>query len=546
MVANGTTNPATLLAICVAEAALKVGVTDVVVCPGSRSAPLAWQFAALANKGRIKLHTRIDEREAAFLALGLAKKSNRPVPVVVTSGTAVANLLPAVVEAHHSGVPLIVLSADRLAAVRRNSAPQTTIQPGMFENFVKTQVDTATATEQIYAAFQNSITGHFGPVHINTQFDLPLMPTDPTAVIAEVAVAEFKEVIAESKPLTLPARGLLIVGDISPGPQVEKLAQFAKAAGYPIIWEPTAQLHSSDNALSYGALLLQTGKTPKPDVVISVGLIGLSRSVLALLKSTPKHIAIHLPNSGSDLPNPVLSAQEIINYIPQALTPAESSWLSTWQELDQLAGQVVIKNLNSETLSGPNTAVELWNQLADDSNLFISASWPVRHIEMYAQTRTGLTVFGNRGVNGIDGLISTACGVALNATQRTYLLIGDIAFLHGMAGLNISDFNVKPNLTVVVVDNDGSGIFSQLEQGDPAYSKYFEQIFGTPHGRDLWVIAEALGVPAARVTTKSEFVSALNRTNKIPGIHVIVCTTGQRSAEQAQITKITKEVNEAL
>lgn len=115
-----------------------------------------------------------------------------------------------------------------------------------------------------------------------------------------------------------------------------------------------------------------------------------------------------------------------------------------------------------------------------------------------------------------------------------------------MAGLNISDLNVKPNLTVVVVDNDGSGIFSQLEQGDPAYSKYFEQIFGTPHGRDLWVIAEALGVPATRVTTKSEFVSALNRTNKIPGIHVIVCTTGQRSAEQAQITKITKEVNEAL
>jgi 2-succinyl-5-enolpyruvyl-6-hydroxy-3-cyclohexene-1-carboxylate synthase len=165
---------------------------------------------------------------------------------------------------------------------------------------------------------------------------------------------------------------------------------------------------------------------------------------------------------------------------------------------------------------------------------------------MYAPTRTGLTVFGNRGVNGIDGLISTACGVALNATQRTYLLIGDIAFLHGMAGLNISDLNIKPNLTVVVVDNDGSGIFSQLEQGDPAYSEYFEQIFGTPHGRDLWVIAEALGVPAARVTTKSEFVSALNRTNKIPGIHVIVCTTGQRSAEQAQITKITKEVNEAL
>lgn len=537
---------ATALATEITSATLQAGVTDVVICPGSRSAPLAWQYAGLAASGRIKLHTRIDEREAAFLALGIAKATRRPVPVVVTSGTAVANLLPAVVEAHHSGVPLIVLSADRPEAVRGHGAPQATIQFGMFANFVKTQIDTSKPTDEIFEALKKSVTGHFGPVHINAQFDMPLMPEDPNEVLPEIKVTQFAAPKVGSQSLELPARGILIVGDIPSGDHVEQLNDFAINAGYPIIWEPTSQLHGSANALRHGALLLNSGKTPAPDVVISVGLVGLSRSVLGLLKSAPKHIAIHLPNVGSDLPDPVLSAQEIIDFIPQSKSKVDSTWLASWKLLDEKANQVVNQNLNSQTLTGPAAAVELWNEIPDASQLFIAASWPVRHIEMYGSTRSGLTTFGNRGVNGIDGLISTACGVALCSDTRTYLLSGDIAFLHGMAGLNISDPNIRPDLTVVVLDNDGSGIFSQLEQGAPKYAKYFEEVFGTPHGRDLWVIAEALGVPATRVTTKSELTEALSRSNKIPGLHVIVCSTGDRSEEQALIEKISKEVNEAL
>ena len=539
-------NQSTELAQEIVRALLLNGTTEVVVCPGSRNAPLSWQLAELASAGQVKLHTRIDEREAGFLALGLAKATRRPVPVVVTSGTAVANLLPAVVEAYHSGIPLIVLSADRPSAVRGNSAPQTTWQVGMFRNFVKVELDVFAPSAEIFAAIKSSCAGHFGPVQINAQFDLPLLPDDLDSQLkietAKLSVPELKS----GPVIELPPHGLLIVGDIAPGPEVTKLAELAATAGYPIIWEPTSQLHGAANALNHGTLLLQVGKTPQPEVVITAGLIGLSRSTLGLLKSAPKHIAIHLASAGKDLPDPVQSADQILDYIPSVSVQPDPNWLAEWQKLDSIAHEIVRSNLSSKTLTGPSAAIEIWNQLDADSTLVISPSWPVRHLEMYAGNRSGLTTFGNRGVNGIDGLISTAAGISLSRSHRTYLVTGDIAFLHGMGGLNISADNMQPNLTVIVLDNDGSGIFSQLEQGAAKYEKHFEKVFGTPHGRDLWVIAEALGVPAVRVTTKTELVSALNRTNLIPGLQVIVCTTGERKFEQALVSKISTEVTSAL
>jgi len=539
-------NNSTELAQAIARAILKVGAQHVVVCPGSRSAPLSWQFAALALDKRINLHTRIDEREAGFLALGLAKASRTPVAVVVTSGTAVANLLPAVVEAYHSGVPLVVLSADRPKLLRGKGAPQTTWQVGMFKNFVKVEIDIDKPSAQIYSALKESVSGYFGPVHINAQFDLPLLPEDPVDQIEFIDPDKFIEVTQNQPEIELPAHGLLLVGDVSPGIEVDLLNKFARDTGYPIIWEPTSQLHNSANALSHGALILQTQKYPKPEVVVTAGLVGLSRSVLSLLKTAPRHIAIRLASGGNDLPDPVNSAEKILNAVPKVIIKPDSDWLKTWKEKDNLVGQIVQQNLASQTLTGPSAAVEVWNQIEDDSALFIAPSWPVRHLEMYGPVRFGLTTFGNRGVNGIDGLISTACGVALTRGSRTFLLTGDISFLHGVGGLNISSDNLVPNCTVVVVDNNGSGIFSQLEQGSEKYAKHFEKIFGTPHDKDLWVIAEAFGVPAVRVTTKNELNAALERTNKIPGLHVIVCVTGDRIDEKALVEKISAESAAAL
>ena len=502
-------NPSTELALEISKSLLSCGVTDVVVCPGSRSAPLAWQMAQLASQQKINLHTRIDEREAGFLALGIAKATKRPVPVVVTSGTAVANLLPAVVEAHHSGVPLVVLSADRPAAVRGNSAPQTTNQVGIFSSFVKAQVDTAVPIPEILASIKNSLATHPGPVHINAQFDMPLMPEDPGIDFGQLNQIQISEKPQEKLQLELPSKGMLIVGDLPDGPHVQELIDLADDCGYPIIWEPTAQVMRSENAISHGALLLQSSKMPKPEVVVTAGLIGLSRSVLNVLKEAPEHIAIHLPLTGAQLPNPVLSAKKILNSVPKVSTTVDRTWLATWQRASLSAGEVIRKILNLETLTGPSAAVTLWDYIPAESSLFISSSWSARHIESYASARSDITTFGNRGVNGIDGLISTAVGVSLSRPNRTYLLIGDIAYLHGMGGLNISADNQNPNLTVVVLDNDGSGIFSQLEQGATKYQEHFEKIFGTPHGKDLWVLAESLGVPASKATTKTELIKAL-------------------------------------
>ncbi len=537
-------NPSTELAISITKSLLAIGITDAVLCPGSRSAPIAWQLADLANKNRIKLHTRIDEREAGFLALGIAKATRRPVPVLVTSGTAVANLLPSVVEAFHSGIPLIVISADRPENIRGNSAPQTTNQVGIFSNFVKAQVDTAVPTDEILFALEKSVEKFCGPIHINAQFDLPLMPEEIENNLGEVKVKVPQAEVfpAEQLTLDLPAKGLVVIGDAVSSNDLSELEDLASKCGYPIIWEPTAQLSSSQNVIDHGALILQTQKTPTPEVVISAGLVGLSRSVLNLFKATPRHIAIHLPQSGPEIPNPVLTAKEVFSYVPKVRTQVDSTWLELWQRYSQIANQVISSKLNSNTLTGPGAAVELWKQVPNNSTFVLAPSWPIRHIELYAPNRTDLITFGNRGVNGIDGLISTAAGIALKNDDRTYLLIGDIAFLHGMGGLNISAPNQTPNLTVVVLDNDGSGIFSQLEQGSNKYQKYFEQIFGTPHGKDLWVIAESLGVPAARVTTKTELTAALNRTNRIPGLHVIVCSTGSRQNEQLLIEEISTEL----
>jgi 2-succinyl-5-enolpyruvyl-6-hydroxy-3-cyclohexene-1-carboxylate synthase len=175
----------------------------------------------------------------------------------------------------------------------------------------------------------------------------------------------------------------------------------------------------------------------------------------------------------------------------------------------------------------------------------VAASWSVRHLEAYAPARNGLCTFGNRGANGIDGLISTAWGIATCGKQRTYLLMGDIAFLHDIGGLNVAEA-ARPNLTIVVLDNDGSGIFSQLEQAQPAYRSHYEKIFGTPHGQDLWVISEAFGFATARVTTRDELTRTLERTQNIPGVHIIICSTGKRVDEARLINQIVNELKNIL
>lgn len=543
-------NKSTATARLIVERCLAHGVKHVVVAPGSRSAPLAWAFAQAAKAGALELHVRIDERDAGFLALGLAKASNSPVPVVVTSGSAVANLLPAVVEAFQSAVPLIVLSADRPFSARGHGAPQTINQFGIFGSFVVSAIDLEVGTSantQIDDALASCQKTHGGPVQINVQLDMPLMP-DETDIEWKPIVALESRTATNSIPenISVPSRGLFVIGDNADSAAIREVEVLATKLSWPIIWEPSANAHSLENSLSHGVLLIQSGKLPTPDMVITVGTVGLSRAVLKLLKEVPEHLAVHLNSAGSDIPDPVGSAKQVLAGVPQATNDVDSTWLAKWREADLIAQGIVDSELAPQTLTGPSAAVEVWNYATADETLFVAASWPVRHLEAYATARSGLRVFGNRGANGIDGLISTAWGIASETAKRTYLLIGDVAFLHDLGGLNVSETEKQPPLTIVVLDNDGSGIFSQLEQGAKLYEEHYESVFGTPHGKDLWVIAESLGIPAKRVTTKSELNFALQIAGTNPGVNVIVCTTGNRVAEFEIIKSISKKVSDAL
>ena len=542
-----TINNATRSARAIVQSCLDSGVEHVVIAPGSRNAPLSWAFAQAEKAGLIKIQVRIDERDAGFLALGIAKVTGKPVPVVVTSGSAVANLLPAIVEAFHSAVPVIVLSADRPASVRGKSAPQTINQFGIFGTFIKSQIDVAadqTDLSQVSKVIDLTITNRPGPVQVNVQFELPLLPDlenlewqPKPPNLKTISKTDLKQ-----KQMSVPARGIFLVGDNADPESVREIDQISQAIGWPVLWEPTANAHMLQNSISHGVVLLQADIAPKVDAVVTFGTVGLSRVILGLLKSVPIHLAIHSATSGSDLPDPVSSAKEIFDCVPNLETKIDPAWLSQWQQLDHKAATAVATALMPDTLTGPSAAQLVWDQTGKDDQLFVAASWPVRHLEAYAAKRDGLHVFGNRGANGIDGLISTAIGVGIGTSKRTVLLMGDIAFLHDLGGLNLGEEQAAPNLTVVVLDNNGSGIFSQLEQGADEYQEHYEKVFGTPHGKDLWVIAESLGIPAKQVTTKTELKFALQSFEKTPGIKVIVCLTGQRKHENDLIKQIVAQV----
>ena len=522
-------NQSTVTARAVVQALIDGGVRDVVVSPGSRSAGLAYAAAQAQQAGCLKLHVHIDEREAGFLALGLSKTSRLPVAVIVTSGTAVANLMPAVVEANMAGVALVAVTADRPERLRFRGAAQTINQPPLFQAYVASVHDVAVDEDatSITRAALLAASGHarHQPVHINVQFELPLMPEDGWSPTRGVEVTTDVHSTAPEH-LELPPHGVVVVGDVTLPQDGHDAARFAEKLNWPLVWEPSSNAHAGVTAIAHGALFAHV--MPKPDAVITIGTVGLSRSVTSLLSAAPEHVSVHLASNGPTTPDPTATATQVIAGIPSAHVSTDTSWLQAWRSASSRVSEVVQSTLAGETLSAPAATRALWEHLSADAHLFVGASWAVRHVEAYAPTRSGVTVSGNRGANGLDGALSTAIGPAYARRARTYALIGDVTFLYGAGGLTGAS---GAPLTVVVLDNDGSGIFGQLEQAGPEYRDHYELVFGTPHGLDLWAVAESHGVPAQRVTTVGQLKRALTMTDGLPGLHVIVCATGSRQGE---------------
>ncbi|ALG14973.1 2-succinyl-5-enolpyruvyl-6-hydroxy-3-cyclohexene-1-carboxylic-acid synthase [Kibdelosporangium phytohabitans] len=543
-------NPATALAGVLIDELARCGVTDAVVSPGSRSTPLV---LALHDHPSIRLHVRIDERSAGFCALGLAAVRRGPVLVVCTSGSAAANLHPAVVEADHSGIPLILLTADRPAELHGTGANQTMDQTRLFGNAVRLFTDVGTPEARPgMVRYWRSLAGRAveaartGPVHLNVPFRKPLVGSaaDWPEPLDGRPGGEPWTVVHHSPPgtftLDTPARGLVVAGatDVDPA----AIAEFAEAAGWPILAEPHSNARRGPNALSaYGWLVRDPDflAAHRPDLVVTVGRPGLNTVLLDLVEDVAQVVVD--PAVAGRWPDPSRSAAQVFPVLP-APVPAEPGcgWLKQWTDADLTARAVVDAWL--DRCAEPTElrmARDVVATIPPGALLLVGASMAVRNVDLVASVRDDVRVVSNRGQSGIDGAISTAVGAALAHQQsgggHAYALLGDLTAVHDQSGLIIGPRETRPDLTVVVVNNNGGSIFGML----PGIGSFagFDRLFTTPHDVDLAHVAAAAGWRFTRVTTSAQLPSALRPGEG--GTHLVEVRThpGEEHAERKLIQR---------
>jgi 2-succinyl-5-enolpyruvyl-6-hydroxy-3-cyclohexene-1-carboxylate synthase len=506
-------NPSTLLARVIVRQIIEAGVKDVVISPGSRNAPLSMAFHQASTKGLINLHVRIDERTAAFFALGIAKASGRPVPIVCTSGTAVANYHPAVLEASHTNTPLLVLTADRPAALRKTGANQTTEQARIFGKAVRYFADVSGSVypmELPFASLQS------GPVHLNIQFEEPLVGDKSDNWLNDLEITAPK-VFDRKTPgtfYTKSTRGVLVIGHDRGGLSVNAVKEFADALGWPVIAEDPLTFK---NAISHASVFL-TSKTIAddlaPDTVVVIGRTTLSRSINGFIKMTRKEIVIDPRMATVDTDR--MADQKFIQLPAVEVQPVDAEYAEKWKKYS-LRAQKMVADIS--TWSEQLIAREIAAGVPAGTSLFISSSRPIRDLEGFAVARDGVETFANRGLAGIDGNISTALGIA-SQRKQTIAVLGDLGFLHDLTGLiHKEDINLK----IFVINNDGGGIFSTLSQRGV---DGFEEVFGTPHGLDPAAIATSMGINSKSIDSQAQLMKELSEPVK--GISVVVVNAPNR------------------
>jgi 2-succinyl-5-enolpyruvyl-6-hydroxy-3-cyclohexene-1-carboxylate synthase len=540
-------------AVYLLTALVSGGVRDVVLAPGSRSAGLAVALYAADVAGDLRLHVRVDERTAGFLALGLAAGSRSPVAVVTTSGTAVGNLLPAVMEAAHSGRRLVVLAADRPAAMRGTGANQTTRQNGIFGVFAPCfDLGVDAGVDDLWAAAEVA-TRRRGPTHLNLQLEEPLLPdAEPWWPGARAR--------AETGPDTKPRdagtrrpgvevlrrgkRTLVIAGDDS-GSTARILAE---RAGWPLLAEPTSGARVGANAIRTYRLLLSGELAQHVERVVVLGHPTLSRPVTLLISRDDVEV-LAAPGPGGVVTDPGRVARHL-GLVPTvsdaAPTADDQDWLDSWRVADDVLSARVDELVDGlPELDALHVAREVAAAVGPYATLVAGSSNPVRDLDLMTvpyPPHEHRFVVGNRGLAGIDGTVSSAVGVALarREASRTLALIGDVTFLHDANGLVIGPGEPRPDLTLVVVNDDGGSIFATLEQGADPYAAAFERVFGTPHGVDLEALCAASHTAYTRVDTVATLRTALARAPG--GIHVVEARVdrARRRATNAAITALAR------
>jgi 2-succinyl-5-enolpyruvyl-6-hydroxy-3-cyclohexene-1-carboxylate synthase len=596
-------NPATAFAAVLADELARCGLREVVVAPGSRSTPLAMAFWALERDGRVRLHVRIDERSASFTALGLAKASRRPAAVVCTSGTAAANFHPAVIEAGESAVPLLVLTADRPPELRGTGASQTIDQVKLYGPGVRWYAEAGVPERRPgMAGYWRSLACRAwaeaagaagtlpGPVHLNLPFRDPLVPDADPPDISGFDPAEWPEPLHgrpdgqpwtriaradhAAAPLGLPwaERGVVVCGDGDY--DVAALIDLAERAGWPVLAEPSSGARRGPNALTGYQYLLASQAfmaAHRPQVVISAGRPGLTRPQSALLGlartagEAGSASSAGTAGSAAEVPairhvvvtsgpgmwaDPQRAATDVVAGIRLAGAPGAvpRRWLSAWLRADAAATRAANTVLDKDTAGGalpePEIARELIAALPENALLWCGNSLSVRDIDLLLPPRANIRVIASRGASGIDGTFSTAAGAAMaHAAQQpgapAFALIGDLSLLHDATGLVIGPAEPRPDLCVVVVNNDGGGIFEGLEParfkgsaGGPLRAPgngppVFERVFGTAHGASLERLAAAFGMPYALIERPGDLAKAVASRGPGRGPRIVEARTGR-------------------
>ncbi|NWL26143.1 2-succinyl-5-enolpyruvyl-6-hydroxy-3-cyclohexene-1-carboxylic-acid synthase [Paenarthrobacter ureafaciens] len=510
-------------------ALLDGGVRHVVVAPGSRSAPMAYALAEAEAAGRVHLHVRIDERDAGFTGLGLALSTEAPAAVLTTSGTAVGNLLPAVMEANHAAVPLIVISADRPAELHGTGANQTTTQLDLFGDHVRFAVDVAAGDnpQRAVATALYAATGALedtppGPVQVNLAFRDPLVPEAGDALPTAAGHGLFhydagpQALDLPEASAGLPERRTVVLAGHDAGPVAEA---FARAHGLPLLAEPSSNARFGPNSVGPYRLLLEHFGPESPAPIERVVLFGrptLSRPVGALLAREGVESVIYQPvpvawyQEGRRREAPV----ETLPGLAEFAGRGSADWLDSWL-LAGAAAQHALDGVLAEeaAATGPSIGATVWKHAR--GKLVLGSSNGIRDVDLAGQPHPDpiATVYANRGLAGIDGTLATATGIALGSGRETTVLMGDVTFLHDVGGLFLGKGEPTPDLRIVVLNDAGGAIFGLLEHGavedSGAYGTAVERLFGTPHAVDLSALAAAYGVGHQAVSTTAELAEAL-------------------------------------
>jgi len=553
-----------------AEELVAAGVREAVVCPGSRSTPLA---LALRTAPGLRVRVLIDERAAGFFALGMARTSRRPVVLLATSGTAVVEFAPAVVEAQLSRVPLVVLTADRPAELRDRGAPQTIDQTHLYGRAAKwfTELPPLDGTDATLAhwrwvaarAVAMAAEGPAGPVQVNAPFREPLLPDGPLAGDGDAPARPFAAVVAGRRTLDDGAlgelgerlasaqRGLIIAGPDDDPTLPAALALLARATGFPIIADPLSGLrtgpHDRSMVVTRGDQLVRPGpwiEAHLPDLVLRTGAMPTSKPLVGLLERTRPELIILDGDAGwrEAALVPAMLVHADATTTAQALAarltdsprsrPVDPAWTADWLEAERAATEAMADWLVAldEPFEGAPWPL-LAAALPDRAVLWAASSMPVRDMDAWLpSTDRAIAVRSNRGANGIDGVVSTALGSAAVADGPVALVVGDIAFLHDLNALVAARLHGL-SATIVLVNNDGGGIFSFLPQAQPAAAvpgsglpDHYEELFGTPHGIDVGPIVTALG-GEHRVVGHADLGASIRDSAGRPGIRVLELRT---------------------